>query len=293
MGARTGQEYVERLAQTRPTVEINGERVSGPLPEHPALASIVRSYAELYDLQHDPELRDVLTYESPTSGERVGMSFLVPRNDDDLAMRRAGFRAWADHSLGTLGRTGGLPQLGADGPQRGRPMVHPGRPAVRRQHRRLLRKGSRGGSAHHSHADPATGQSRGRAWPAGRRPRAWRARGPRGRQRHRDPRSADAGDDRADRRRAAGLPVNGAQGDAGRRPVLLRLRDQLRRARACASSAARTSTTDATTRSAGASTRSTPSSSSTTSTCRGSACSCSASRSCATRSTRTPRPSCT
>jgi 4-hydroxyphenylacetate 3-monooxygenase len=105
MGARTGQEYVERLAQTRPTVEINGERVSGPLPEHPALASIVRSYAELYDLQHDAQLRDVLTYESPTSGERVGMSFLVPRTDDDLAMRRAGFRAWADHSLGTLGRT--------------------------------------------------------------------------------------------------------------------------------------------------------------------------------------------
>jgi 4-hydroxyphenylacetate 3-monooxygenase len=105
MGARTGQEYVERLAQTRPTVEINGERVSGPLPEHPALASIVCSYAELYDLQHDPQLRDALTYESPTSGERVGMSFLVPRTDDDLAMRRAGFRAWADHSLGTLGRT--------------------------------------------------------------------------------------------------------------------------------------------------------------------------------------------
>jgi 4-hydroxyphenylacetate 3-monooxygenase len=106
MGARTGQEYVERLAQTRPTVEINGERVSGPLPEHPALANIVRSYAELYDLQHDPQLRDVLTYRSPTGGEPVGISFLVPRNDHDLAVRRAGFRAWADHSLGTLGRTG-------------------------------------------------------------------------------------------------------------------------------------------------------------------------------------------
>src|SRR5256886_6756236 len=106
MGARTGQEYVERLAQTRPTIEINGERVAGPVPEHPALAAIVRSYAELYDLQHDPQLRDVLTYESPTSGDRVGTSFLVPRNADDLARRRAGFKAWADYSLGTLGRTG-------------------------------------------------------------------------------------------------------------------------------------------------------------------------------------------
>ncbi|HWI74045.1 MAG TPA: 4-hydroxyphenylacetate 3-monooxygenase, oxygenase component [Baekduia sp.] len=106
MGARSGQDYIERLAQTRPTVEINGERVAGPVTEHPALAGVVRSYGELYDLQHDPELRDVLTYESPTSGDRVGMSFLVPRGAEDLAKRRAGFKAWADHSLGTLGRTG-------------------------------------------------------------------------------------------------------------------------------------------------------------------------------------------
>jgi 4-hydroxyphenylacetate 3-monooxygenase len=106
MGARTGQEYVERLARTRPTIEINGERVAGPVNEHPALAGIVRSYAKLYDLQHDPQLREVLTYESPTSGDRVGTSFLVPRNADDLAKRRASFKAWADHSLGTLGRTG-------------------------------------------------------------------------------------------------------------------------------------------------------------------------------------------
>jgi 4-hydroxyphenylacetate 3-monooxygenase len=106
MGARTGQEYVERLAQTRPTVELNGESIEGPIPEHPALAGVVRSYAQLFDLQHDPELRDVLTYESPTSGERVGTSFLVPRAPGDLERRRAGFKAWADHSLGFLGRTG-------------------------------------------------------------------------------------------------------------------------------------------------------------------------------------------
>lgn len=106
MGARTGQEYVERLAQTRPSVELNGEPIEGPIPEHPALAGVVRSYAELFDLQHDPELRDVLTYESPTSGERVGTSFLVPRAPGDLERRRAGFKAWADHSLGFLGRTG-------------------------------------------------------------------------------------------------------------------------------------------------------------------------------------------
>jgi 4-hydroxyphenylacetate 3-monooxygenase len=47
-----------------------------------------------------------LTYESPTSGDRVGTSFLVPRSAEDLERRRAGFRAWAAYSLGFLGRTG-------------------------------------------------------------------------------------------------------------------------------------------------------------------------------------------
>jgi 4-hydroxyphenylacetate 3-monooxygenase len=106
MGARTGQEYIERLASTRPTVDINGERVTTPIPDHPALAGVVRSYAELYDMQHEDDLRDVLTYESPSSGERVGTSFMVPRDADDLTKRRLAFKAWADHSLGTLGRTG-------------------------------------------------------------------------------------------------------------------------------------------------------------------------------------------
>lgn len=106
MGARSGQEYVQRLAQTRPAIEINGDSVDCPVPEHPALEGIVRTYAQLFDLQHDESLRDALTYESPTSGERVGISFLVPRNYGDLERRRAGFKLWADHSLGFLGRTG-------------------------------------------------------------------------------------------------------------------------------------------------------------------------------------------
>jgi 4-hydroxyphenylacetate 3-monooxygenase len=106
MGVRTGQEYVERLAQTRPTVELNGAQITGPVTEHPALAGVIGSYAELYDRQHDPELRDVLTYQSPTSGEPVATSFMVPEDAGDLARRGAAFKAWADHSLGTLGRTG-------------------------------------------------------------------------------------------------------------------------------------------------------------------------------------------
>jgi 4-hydroxyphenylacetate 3-monooxygenase len=106
MAARTGQQYVDRLAQTRPWVELNGETITGPVTEHPALRGIVRTYAALYDLQHDGQLADILTCTSPTTGDRVGMSFLVPKNAEDLTRRREGFRAWATYSLGFLGRTG-------------------------------------------------------------------------------------------------------------------------------------------------------------------------------------------
>jgi 4-hydroxyphenylacetate 3-monooxygenase len=106
VGARTGSEYVERLRASSPTVFVHGERLEGGIPDHPAFRNIVRTYAELYDMQHAPALRDVMTYESPASGERVGTSFLVPRTREDLARRSAMFKRWADHSLGVLGRTG-------------------------------------------------------------------------------------------------------------------------------------------------------------------------------------------
>lgn len=106
MGARTGQQYIERLDATNPTIQIGGEVVTGPISQHPAFKGVVRTYADLYDLQHRPDLRDVMTYESPTTGERVGTSFLVPRTAEDLVRRRRMMKVWADHSLGFLGRTG-------------------------------------------------------------------------------------------------------------------------------------------------------------------------------------------
>ena len=67
---------------------------------------MIRSFAALYDLQHDPELQDVMTYESPTTGDRVGMSFLQPASAADLTRRRQMMRVWAEWSNGMLGRTG-------------------------------------------------------------------------------------------------------------------------------------------------------------------------------------------
>lgn len=106
MPARSGKDFLDRLSAFHPTVYVQGETLTGGIAGHPAFRNVVRSYAELFDLQHDPACKDILTYPSPTSGEPVATSFLTPRTQADLARRRAAAKVWADHSNGMLGRTG-------------------------------------------------------------------------------------------------------------------------------------------------------------------------------------------
>src|SRR2546421_5836956 len=106
MAARNGSEFLGRLAAARVHVEIQGETLTGGVADHPAFRNVVRSYAELYDMQHDPAYRDVLTYPSPTTGEPAATAFLPPRTPPDLVNRRQAAKLWADRSLGMLGRTG-------------------------------------------------------------------------------------------------------------------------------------------------------------------------------------------
>src|SRR5665213_1190440 len=105
MGARSGQDYIERLAATRPAVQLAGERIEGAVTEHPLLGRLVSSFAALYDMQREPARLDTMTYQEPGSSERYGTSFIVPRTHEDLVHRRESMKPWADYSLGTLGRT--------------------------------------------------------------------------------------------------------------------------------------------------------------------------------------------
>lgn len=106
MGARTGQQYLDRINSMRPHVNIDGEVVSENIAEHPAFRNVARTYAKLFDLQHDPKFKDKLTYASPTTGDPVNVSFLQPKTLEDLERRRAGIQVWAEYSHGFLGRTG-------------------------------------------------------------------------------------------------------------------------------------------------------------------------------------------
>jgi 4-hydroxyphenylacetate 3-monooxygenase len=106
MAARSGEEFLERLSAAHPTVYVQGEELTGGIAGHPAFRNVVRSYAELFDMQHDPAYKDTLTYPSPLTGEPVGTSFLPPKTMEDLVKRRKAAKIWADHSHGMLGRTG-------------------------------------------------------------------------------------------------------------------------------------------------------------------------------------------
>src|SRR5712672_654004 len=76
MGIRTGTQLLQSLRDER-RLFIDGERVEDVTTD-PRFAGAAQSLAELYDMQHDPALIERMTFLSPTSGERVGLSFIEP-----------------------------------------------------------------------------------------------------------------------------------------------------------------------------------------------------------------------
>ncbi|HET7627620.1 MAG TPA: 4-hydroxyphenylacetate 3-monooxygenase, oxygenase component [Bacillales bacterium] len=102
MPAKTGQQYIERLKKAKNNVYIHGERVED-VTEHPAFKGVVRSMADLYDLQH--EKPEKMLYESPTTGDLVGKTFMEPKTIDDLIARREAIMEWQRYSGGLMGRS--------------------------------------------------------------------------------------------------------------------------------------------------------------------------------------------
>jgi 4-hydroxyphenylacetate 3-monooxygenase oxygenase component len=103
MGARTGQQYLASLIANQPEVYLNGERLDD-VTAHPAFRGPIQSIMEQYDLQHDPKFSDICLFPSPTTGDLVSTSFLVPQSREDIVKRRRHFKARADQNFGTMGR---------------------------------------------------------------------------------------------------------------------------------------------------------------------------------------------
>ncbi|CAI8039551.1 4-hydroxyphenylacetate 3-monooxygenase oxygenase component [Geodia barretti] len=104
MPARTGANYLERLREAQPEIHMEGQRIKDAT-SHPTLANGARTLASLYDLQHHPEIGPDMTFKSSTSGDQVGLSFIIPKTHEDLDRRRIMMRHWARVSCGMMGRT--------------------------------------------------------------------------------------------------------------------------------------------------------------------------------------------
>src|SRR5207248_5352139 len=85
-------------------VWLGGERVKD-VTTHPGLAGGAHAIASLYDMQWDAKLHDEMTYVSPTSGDRVGLSFIIPRTQEELVARRVMTLNWARTTCGMMGRS--------------------------------------------------------------------------------------------------------------------------------------------------------------------------------------------
>ncbi|HYF18210.1 MAG TPA: 4-hydroxyphenylacetate 3-hydroxylase N-terminal domain-containing protein [Ramlibacter sp.] len=109
MGLRTGRHYLSSLQDGR-QVYLDGQLVRD-VTRDPRLGLTAQTVADLYDMQHDPRWRDVLTAPGP-DGERVPVACLQPRDAADLARRRAAMKCWADATCGLFGRTPDFMNLG-------------------------------------------------------------------------------------------------------------------------------------------------------------------------------------
>jgi len=104
MPARTGQQYIDGLKAQQREVWLGGEWVRD-VTTHPGLAGGVRAIARLYDMQHDAQLRDAMTYPSPTTGDAVGRSFDTPKTREALEARTRMMLNWARATCGMMGRS--------------------------------------------------------------------------------------------------------------------------------------------------------------------------------------------
>ena len=81
---RTGQQYLDSIRDSR-EVYINGERVRD-VTRHPAFKPLIDIRARIYDMQHDPATKHLMTYEE--GGEKFSIGLKMPHSQQDWWEKR-------------------------------------------------------------------------------------------------------------------------------------------------------------------------------------------------------------
>jgi 4-hydroxyphenylacetate 3-monooxygenase oxygenase component len=100
MAVRNGADYIQALRDDR-QVWHAGRRIAD-VTAHSGFTGTIKTLADLYDKQHAPEYRDVMTLEH--EGDRISYSYLAPKTAEDLALKRRNSEFWAQQTLGQMGR---------------------------------------------------------------------------------------------------------------------------------------------------------------------------------------------
>lgn len=98
---KTGSQHLATLRDGR-SIYIDG-KLAGDVTQHPAFCNSVASAARLYDFQAANP--DLMTFTSPSSGERVNRAWDLPTDYEGLVMRRKAMEAWAGTHYGFMGRS--------------------------------------------------------------------------------------------------------------------------------------------------------------------------------------------
>ena len=103
MSIRTATEYLESLDDGR-DIRIDGEKIRNVTTD-PRFSGAARTVAQLLQMQHEPTLHQTMTYQSPTTGEPVGLSYIEPYTKEDLVRRRGAITQWMNATQGMFGRS--------------------------------------------------------------------------------------------------------------------------------------------------------------------------------------------
>lgn len=101
MTARRGAEFIQRLKDNPPEIWHRGKRVED-VSEEDGFAGGVKSLAGLYDYQWQNQ--DIMLFDSPSTGDKVARSFMIPRSKEDLISIGDAMQKSADYSMGMMGR---------------------------------------------------------------------------------------------------------------------------------------------------------------------------------------------
>ena len=101
---KTGDEYRESIRDGR-EVWMDGERVED-VTTHPAFRPVVDIRARIYDMAHEAQTRDVMSYVDPETGERNAIGPKLPSTREDWIAKRRAVDCVLDDVRGVVTRVG-------------------------------------------------------------------------------------------------------------------------------------------------------------------------------------------